>query len=370
MADIDLDFSILKPEYIDAAVNNKLDGQTFSNRIWQNKANMIDKLQGSILDAMQGNTTIDKVGKDIQQTFNVSAYESQRLATTELTRVQAQASQDIATNTGLTKHMWSATLDTHTCEECAELDGKIFDIDDDSSPEMPLHPLDRCCWINVPFDGWQPSVRKDNMTKDIIDYQDYNNWLSDIGDVESKNHGSKIDITDIAIDKVPIVDIIGFDDNQNKLLQQKHQKLLKIAQGDNDSNEVLNVLTTDFYNEAMTLGSQNGVDPGGNPQAVALMRTATENSVGWIHNHPGGSTFSYTDIGQFLKPQLKFITIVTNQGKVFVLDKKDSFNFAGIYAKIKEIKNKYGGTVTNENHDLIVNDILKMITKYGVKYIK
>lgn len=179
--DVNLKFDILKPERIDAAVNTELDGELFSDRIWQNKADMVTSLKQSLVEIMNGDTTIDKAGKLIENTFNVSASDSYRLMITELTRVQSQAQTDIATNTGLTKQMWSATLDSKTCEECAALDGKFFDVDDDSRPEMPLHPNDRCCWINVPFDGWQPTKRKENETKDIIDYEDYSQWLQDKG---------------------------------------------------------------------------------------------------------------------------------------------------------------------------------------------
>ena len=180
--DVNLKFGMLKQEFIDAAVNAKLDGELFSDRIWENKSDMIDKLQSALIDCMNGNTTIDKIGKDIQNTFNVSAYESKRLVITELTRIQAQAQTDIGVSAGCTKQMWSSALDDKTCDECASLDSQIFDIDDSSRPEMPLHPFDRCCWINIPPSGnWEPSVRKDNESKDIIDYVDYSQWAKDKG---------------------------------------------------------------------------------------------------------------------------------------------------------------------------------------------
>ena len=172
---VEVKFDILKKEFIDSAVNSKLKDEMFDSRIWKNKADMIDKLHNGIVDAMQGKTTIDKLGRDIKNTFNVSAYESQRLVNTENARIQSQASIEIAKNTGIGKHMWSATLDGKTCDECGDNDGKIWNIDDDSSPQMPLHSNDRCCWINV-IDEWSPEKRKDNETKEIIDYVDFKTW--------------------------------------------------------------------------------------------------------------------------------------------------------------------------------------------------
>lgn len=177
---VDLKFDILKQEFIDAAVNQKFKGELFSDRIWKNKADMIDKLQSSIIEAMKGNTTIDKIGRDIKNTFNVQAYESQRLVRTETARIQTQASYDIGISSGVKQVMWSATLDMRTNPDDAELDGKVWGIDEDH-PEPPLHPNCRCCLINVPYEGWTSTQRKDNETKDAIDYKDYNTWLKDKG---------------------------------------------------------------------------------------------------------------------------------------------------------------------------------------------
>lgn len=168
-------FDILKPEFVDAAVNAKYKGEFFSDRIWKNKAEMIDSLQNSLTEAMKGNITIDKVGRDIRDTFNVQAYESQRLVRTETARVATQASYDIGKNTGVEQVMWSATLDMKTAPEDAALDGKVWGINEDH-PEPPLHPSCRCCLINVPYEGWSPTARKDNSTKEIIPYQTYAEW--------------------------------------------------------------------------------------------------------------------------------------------------------------------------------------------------
>ncbi|MBU3098737.1 MULTISPECIES: minor capsid protein [Clostridium] len=172
-------FKIIKKEYVDNAVNTKFKGEMFSDRIWTNKADMIDKLHKGLVDCMNGNTTIDKLARDIKNTFNTTAYDSQRLVHTENARIQGQASVDIAVNTGINQHMWSATLDDKTAEEDATLDGQIFDIDDTSAPEQPLHPNCRCCWINIPYKDWSPTERMDNTTKEVIDYKTYEQWKSD-----------------------------------------------------------------------------------------------------------------------------------------------------------------------------------------------
>lgn len=176
-----LKFNILKKEFVDAAVNREFKGELFSDRIWANKASMIDQLQSAIIGAMKGDVTIDKIGRQIRDTFNVSAYESQRIVRTETARIQTQATDDIAKSTGVKQQMYSATLDGKTNPEDASFDGNVYDVDDDSKPDIPQHPNCRCCYINVPYAGWSPTARKDNESGKIIDYQNYASWAKDKG---------------------------------------------------------------------------------------------------------------------------------------------------------------------------------------------
>lgn len=179
---VGIKFNMLKKEYVDAAVNTEYAGEMFSSRIWNNKASMIDTLQTSLIEAMKGNITIDKIGKQIKDTFNVTAYESQRLVNTENARVQSQANDDIGVSSGVSQQMYSATLDNKTSSECANDDGKVWDIDDPDKITPPEnHPLCRCCLINMPFPGWTPTQRKDNQTKGLIDNTTYNDWKKEKG---------------------------------------------------------------------------------------------------------------------------------------------------------------------------------------------
>ena len=173
---VDLKFDILKKVNIDAAVNSKLDGELFSKRIWDNKADLIDKVHSSLLEAFKGNTTIDAIAKQVKDAFSVTAYESSRLVSTENSRIQSQASIDMAIDTGVEQHMWSATLDAKTNEEDASYDQKVYDIGDPDEPENPLHPNCRCCWINIPYKGWTSTQRRDNSTGEDISYTNYADW--------------------------------------------------------------------------------------------------------------------------------------------------------------------------------------------------
>ncbi len=176
-----LKFNILKKEFVDAAVNQVYKGELFSDRIWANKALMIDRLQSNIIDAMRGKTTIDKIGRVIRDQFNVSAYESRRLVKTENARVQSRAIDDIARSTGVARQLYSATLDGKTNPVDASFDGNEYEVDDPSKPAIPQHPECRCVYINIPYAGWSPSARKDNSTKEIVSYSNYADWAKSKG---------------------------------------------------------------------------------------------------------------------------------------------------------------------------------------------
>jgi len=173
---VNLKFDILKKEFVEAAVNQIYKGEMFSARIWANKALLIDRLQSNIIDAMQGKTTIDKIGRAIRDQFNVTAYESKRLVQTENARVQSKAIDDIARSTGVKQQMYTATLDGKTNPVDASFDGKVYDVDDPNKPAIPQHPKCRCVYINIPYTGWSPSARKNNVSGEIIAYENYEDW--------------------------------------------------------------------------------------------------------------------------------------------------------------------------------------------------
>ena len=178
---INIKLPILKKEFVDAAVNAKFKGELFSDRIWSNKGDLIDGLQKSLVKAMNGEVTIDRVAKEIKDKFNVTAYDSSRLVNTEMARCQADASNEIANSLGIKRHIWDATLDNLTNPEDASYDGNIYDIDDDSAPTQPNHPNCRCAWLLEVYEGWSPTSRKNNISKEIIDYKNYADWAKDKG---------------------------------------------------------------------------------------------------------------------------------------------------------------------------------------------
>lgn len=72
---------------------------------------------------------------------------------------------------GVTHLMVVATLDGRTCITCADLDGKVFAIDDPTRPRFPIHPNNRTTYIPCDADGlivgFRPFVADARKVKDI-----------------------------------------------------------------------------------------------------------------------------------------------------------------------------------------------------------
>lgn len=77
---------------------------------------------------------------------------------------------------------WHATLDESTCETCADLDGEVFDSEDDADEEMPAHPSCRCFFIPVTRSAMKmglsvsPELRK-KMNGQPASKTRYSDWL-------------------------------------------------------------------------------------------------------------------------------------------------------------------------------------------------
>ena len=115
-------------------------GKHFSERVWSNEKNVANYLNKQIKSFVNGRVNVNQIKKDIEKTFNVSAYNAKRLVTTEVSRCQNEAFISFCKETGVKKVKRNETLDSKTCEKCRSLHGKIYDLD--KAPGI-IHPLCR-----------------------------------------------------------------------------------------------------------------------------------------------------------------------------------------------------------------------------------
>lgn len=168
------DWNLVRQEMIDRAVNTPINGKRFSNRIWDNTNDLANRIYNDVIDCVKNGEQPKRIVKKIKDDYGVSAYQAKRLVNTEVAKVVNAAQLDIYRDSGVVeKVMWTATLETNTCETCAELDGKEFDLD--KVPHCPQHPNCLCCLVPV-VDDWKPTKRADNTTKENIDYITRQEW--------------------------------------------------------------------------------------------------------------------------------------------------------------------------------------------------
>lgn len=186
---------------------------------------------------------------------------------------------------------------------------------------------------------------------------------------QAKKRDHKIYITDTAIERVDKVKPSDFSDMQADKMQQMHRKLLKIAKDENNSNEVLVITDLDFVSEVAIKGGEFKVSPASNPFAVSVIAHSERQSLVYLHNHPSTNNFSVGDIDTFCcESAIKTMTVVTNQGEVYVLNKTGKYSFeltreilTSIYESFPE------GEIDDKD---FVRKYLKECYKGGVEYVK
>lgn len=121
-------------------IESNFKGKHFSQRIWDNEKEVAKHLDKKVQDFLKGKVNVNQIRKDIEKTFNASAYNSKRLVETEVSRCEDEAFKRYCRETGVKKVKRNETLDNRICDECRELHGKIFDLD--KAPGI-IHPLCR-----------------------------------------------------------------------------------------------------------------------------------------------------------------------------------------------------------------------------------
>ena len=110
------------------------DGKTFSDRIWQDKEQLINTLRTKITQSFITGSTLDEAVEDISKfvsdKIKNKEYVARRLLETESAAYASKAQIEAFKSIDVEKYEIVATLDLHTSEICQEMDGKVFNISD------------------------------------------------------------------------------------------------------------------------------------------------------------------------------------------------------------------------------------------------
>lgn len=342
----------IKQSDIHAIVNASYYDATWSERLWDNMDDVRKVVDEAVKNTILRGRHPQESVKRLRELTGRSEYEARRLLISEVSRVQTEAKRLSYEEMDILEYKYLAIIDDRTTQACKSLHGKTFKVSDMkvgvNAP--PMHQF--CRSTTVPTKrkeemDWEDEEDGDLFIDDeqiereadaendavLSDIDDIMNRIDNLDDnqiervdnklQQAKKLGKKINITDQAIEKVRKIDIPTHNKEENATIQMLHQQLLKDSKENNDSNEVVYFLVDDDLRIAY--GNQTEVRITGDDSI--LLDNAKINSVIMLHNHPGGSSFSLTDLKTlFTTNSIKTLTIVTNQGNVKFITKTDDFD--------------------------------------------
>lgn len=162
--------------------------------------------------------------------------------------------------------------------------------------------------------------------------------------ISKYTNGNGIFITDETINKVKRKRIY-VDNSINKHIQNWHKHILFISKNRVDKYPhgevgILSIITDniDIINSndpyiqrllsgIVILGDYNNINAGSNTDYIKALSIIKDSELIFMHSHPNGDTFSYTDINTFINtPTLGVLTVIGNNGNIYVLSKEYDFN--------------------------------------------
>ncbi len=342
----------IKQSDIHAIVNASYYDATWSERLWDNMDDVRKVVDEAVKNTILRGRHPQESVKRLRELTGRSEYEARRLLISEVSRVQTEAKRLSYEEMDILEYKYLAIIDDRTTQTCKSLHGKTFKVSDMKvgvnappmhqfcrSTTVPTKRKEEMDWEDEEdgdlfIDDEQIEREADAENDAVLSYiDDIMNRIDNLDDnqiervdnklQQAKKLGKKINITDQAIEKVRKIDIPTHSKEENATIQMLHQQLLKDSKENNDSNEVVYFLVDDDLRIAY--GNQTEVRITGDDSI--LLDNAKINSVIMLHNHPGGSSFSLTDLKTlFTTNSIKTLTIVTNQGNVKFITKTDDFD--------------------------------------------
>lgn len=169
-----INFKLLKKEIIQEVVNMPIEGLTFSERLYANQLKLKQNVKSVLIEGILKGKDIKTMAKNLDEKMNIGRNNAKRIVRTETARIHYQAQRKIWEDSGVVKKViYIATLDNRTSEICRNRDGKVYVVG--KEPPLPAHPNCRSTY-GAYFDDIKIKQRKDNISKDFIKYQTYEEW--------------------------------------------------------------------------------------------------------------------------------------------------------------------------------------------------
>ena len=190
-----------------------------------------------------------------------------------------------------------------------------------------------------------------------------------------KNH--KINITDVAINKVKIIKFEEIPKEEHIIIYNLAKMVLEISKENNNSNEVSITykIGTNIKDLESSIGVQFGneyeVDPLGNTTSYHLIKGQNDCVVVLLHNHPSLSSFSLDDIYFFLSYHtIKMMVLVSNKGNIYYMVKNKKYDIDKNILLLNKTGEEYNKSKSLKKKLEAINIFLKGCKKNGIIYKK
>lgn len=326
-------------------------------------------LSRNVIRTVDREMLVSELTQTIKHMANVNEKRAALIACDQVGKLNSQLAQYEQFNQGVDSYIWTTMKDNRVRPQHAAREGKRYYWNDPPSDGHPGWPI-RCRCIATPVydtDKMPVQPKRNSYTQ-----VDKNGIIEPRGGgrlEQAKTRDRKIMVTDVAIDKVPYVQIPKVPASTCRAIQDEHKEILRIAMAKNKSDEVLSVWNYSKGRIARVLGSENHVDPSSSPEAVSLFNTAGKNELFYLHNHPSTKKFSFSDVMEFIRfAQIGIMAVVTNQGEVYIMHKSSRYSFEKAQAVFNDVYTDYAKGKINDIE--AVDRFLKNCGKGGIDYAR
>lgn len=175
-----------------------------------------------------------------------------------------------------------------------------------------------------------------------------------------------LEITDKVIEAVPKIAITGLKQDEEEFLTKLHKEVLRTVLklnyvnncDDMEAGILIDLCTMKYW---IIDGGHKHVSIKNNDEAYGIYRVARKRQLMFIHNHPTSNTFSYRDLNSYLSAeQIKIMSVVGNNGIIYVLIKKESYIREEAIDKLNEFMKDIISDIESQKLGLNIRDITKM----------
>ena len=312
--------SVLANEkYAHAIVNASFKNATFSDRIWMYQGMLKAELEGLLTSGLIRGQNPNVLARHLEKRFGVSAYNAERLMTTELARVQTEAQKQSFVRNGFDEYTYVACSGGDVCDACKALDGKHFKVEDMMPGENapPMHP---CCHCSVAaymddeaYEKWLNSYREHGLN--------FEDWKASRESEESKK---KYKYANTVVKKSLLksssyrkkFNQVSGNTRVNRIAWNLSKDILEHRSGTKfEDLAFINVVSEEYaVNKDYDVESKAKMNK---PMKKLLAESETGTIIA-IHNHPGSSVPSIPDLRACIQSGYKTGIAVCHDGKVYI----------------------------------------------------